>query len=379
MKFKILIQFLFITPFLSAQTFTQFTQSTPLEAVWYSSVAFSDVDGDGDEDLLITGQNNSQEGISKLYINDGAGNFSELMGNSFDGVELGSVAFSDLDGDGDEDLLITGQNNSDERISKLYINDGAGNFSELMGTPFDGVMDSSVAFSDVDGDGDKDVLITGLNNSAKIISKLYTNDGAGNFSEMTGSSFEGAWAGSLAFSDVDGDDDEDVLITGQNNSGALTSKLYTNDGAGNFSEVMDSPFDAVGLSSVAFSDIDGDGDKDVLITGESTSFERISKLYTNNGIVSSTDNLSIKFNLDFRPYPNPTRLNDLYISYNSAENELVMLKVYDLNGRLLSQQKEFAVIGEKTFSVDIASLVQGTYLIELGNGKRRGVVKFIVQ
>jgi predicted nucleotidyltransferase len=90
-----------------------------------------------------------------------------------------------------------------------------GSFSEVTGTPFEGVAISSIAFADVDGDNDQDVLITGLNNSFRI-SKLYTNDGMGNFSEMTGTPFEGVADGSIAFADVDGDNDQDVLITGQN-------------------------------------------------------------------------------------------------------------------------------------------------------------------
>nr|MBC8265618.1 FG-GAP repeat protein [Flavobacteriales bacterium] len=42
------------------------------------------------------------------------------------------------------------------------------------GTPFDGVYWSSIAFADVDGDGDQDVLITGQSNNGNI-SKLYLN------------------------------------------------------------------------------------------------------------------------------------------------------------------------------------------------------------
>ena len=103
------------------------------------------------------------------------GNFTEMAGTPFDGVGSSSIAFSDVDGDGDNDVLITGENNSPEGISKLYTNDGMGNFTEMVGTPFDGVGISSIAFSDVDGDGDADVLITGVNNSFERTSKLYTN------------------------------------------------------------------------------------------------------------------------------------------------------------------------------------------------------------
>ena len=85
-------------------------------------MAFSDVDNDGDEDVLITGKP-ERERIAKLYNNDG-GVFTEVSDTPFDGVWYSSVAFSDVDNDGDDDLLITGQNNNSlERIAKLYINE----------------------------------------------------------------------------------------------------------------------------------------------------------------------------------------------------------------------------------------------------------------
>ena len=101
----------------------------------------------------------------------------------FAGVAEGSIAFADIDGDNDLDVLITGRDSSGTIISKLYTNDGLGNFTEMMGTPFEGVVLSSIGFADVDGDNDQDVLITGTSSSG-VISKLYTNDGMGNFTEM---------------------------------------------------------------------------------------------------------------------------------------------------------------------------------------------------
>ena len=46
-------------------------------------------------------------------------------------------------------------------IAKLYLNDGTGNFTEETGTPFEGVGDGSIAFSDVNGGCNSDVLIIG--------------------------------------------------------------------------------------------------------------------------------------------------------------------------------------------------------------------------
>jgi len=350
---------------------------TPFEAVNNSSIAFADVDGDGDSDVLITGAIGFTSEISKLYINDGSGNFTELMPPPFDGVTNSSIAFSDVDGDGDSDVLITGLSNF-ERISKLYTNDGSGSFTEVMGTPFDGVFNSSVAFADVDGDMDNDVLITGQVNSIGRISKLYTNDGSGNFTQVFGTPFDPVGIGSIAFVDVDGDEDSDVLITGENNSFGRISKLYTNNGLGNFNEVMETPFDPVLESSVAFEDIDGDGDSDVLITGQNISLEPISKLYINESLITSTNELTNKFSLNFIAYPNPITSNSVYLNYDTPENGEITIRLYDLNGILLRQQKEPTVIGQQTFEVNIESMAPGSYFIELNKGKERGIRKFII-
>src|SRR6056297_2248861 len=357
--------------------FTERT-GTPFEGVEGSSIAFSDVNGDGYEDVLITGVNKFGLQIAKLYTNDGTGNFTEITDTPLKGVGFGSVAFSDVNGDGYEDVLITGVDSSGLQTAKLYTNDGMGNFTEITGTPFNGVSEGSIAFSDVNGDGHEDVLITGRQGFILPIAKLYTNDGMGNFTEMTDTPFNGVWLSSIAFSDVNGDGHEDVLITGFSNSGPI-AKLYTNDGMGIFTEITGTPFEGVGESSIAFADINGNGREDVLITGNNSSDSRIAKLYINEGTVSSTDDLIIGVNLDFTPYPNPTRSNILNVSFNSAENGFANLLIYDLNGRLMSQQKESIIRGQQILSVNITSLSPGSYFIQMENGIRTGVAKFVVQ
>jgi hypothetical protein len=132
------------------------------------------VDGDGDQDVLITGQNSSSQRIAELYTNNGSEGYSLVSETPFDGVWLSSIAFADVDGDDDQDVMITGQNSSFQRIAKLYTNNGSEGYSLVNATPFDGVDSGSIAFADVDGDSDQDVLIIGRNSSL-LISKLYRN------------------------------------------------------------------------------------------------------------------------------------------------------------------------------------------------------------
>ncbi len=311
---------------------------TPFEGVYRGSIAFSDIDNDGDEDVLITGQNSLNQYIAKLYTNDGTGVFTEVIGTPFDGVLFSSIAFSDIDNDGDQDVLITGQNSSVQRIAKLYTNDGTGVFTEVIGTPFDGVYSSSIAFSDIDNDGYEDVLITGYNISGQTIAKLYTNDGTGFFTEVIGTPFEGIYSGSIAFSDIDDDGGQDVLITGYNNSYQRIAKLYTNDGTGVFTEVIGTPFDSVLYSSIAFSDIDNDGDEDLLITGENNSGQRIAKLYTNDGTGAFTEVIGTPFDgvyvssIAFSDIDNDGDEDVLITGFNSLSQYIAKLYTNDGTG-----------------------------------------------
>ncbi|MBK6950579.1 MAG: VCBS repeat-containing protein [Crocinitomicaceae bacterium] len=89
----------------------------PVNLVEFDYVAqgaseFSDVDGDGDIDLIISGSTSyvgPLNTITRLYLNDGVGNFILDNSATFTGVRLGTVDFIDVDGDSDDDLLITGQ------------------------------------------------------------------------------------------------------------------------------------------------------------------------------------------------------------------------------------------------------------------------------
>ncbi|RMF23249.1 MAG: VCBS repeat-containing protein, partial [Bacteroidetes bacterium] len=197
MKTQLLLLLLGANQLLTAQIrFTEVTTPWNFTGSYYGSVAFADIDNDGDQDLLITGFDGSIQPMTKLYTND-QGEFSEVSDTPFEGVAYSSVAFADVDDDGDQDLLITGENSASQRIAKLYTNE-AGVFPELSDTPFEGVAHGSVAFADVDDDGDQDLLITGENSASQRIAKLYNNE-AGAFSEVNDTPFEGVAHGSVAF------------------------------------------------------------------------------------------------------------------------------------------------------------------------------------
>ena len=250
----------------------------------HGACAMADIDNDGDLDLLITGPDGDlTNDKTTLYSNDGLGNFTEIAETGLSILtDGGSIAFADTDGDGDQDLLLTGRNSS-TYYAHFYLNDGSGNFTPDTTQPFEPSVGGNLDFADIDNDGDMDLFMTGFLAGNTRFSKLYQNDGTGNFSEITSTPFlDIGGTSSSAFFDMDNDNDLDLILTGKNNNNEKKTTLYENDGAGNFSLVNNTPFENVFNGGVAVADTDNDGDIDVLINGEGT-IGGFCQLYLNDG------------------------------------------------------------------------------------------------
>jgi hypothetical protein len=110
-----------------------------------------------------------------------------------------------------------------------------------------------------------------------------------------------------------------------------------------------------------------------------SSDEKITKLFINEGVVSTEDELRIGINLDFMLHPNPSTSSQLFIDYMGTEIGLATINLYSINGMLIKQQKEFTAAGQQFLPIDITTLSKGNYLIELEIGEKRGIAKFVVQ
>jgi uncharacterized protein (AIM24 family) len=240
------------------------------------SVFATDLDGDGDTDVLSA--SNYDDEIA-WYENDGASPPSfapHVITNTADGAT--SVFATDVDGDGDADVLSASY--SDGKIA-WYENDGASppSFTEhvITATPWGGAR--SVHATDVDGDGDTDVLSASSYSYWSSEIAWYENDGASppSFTKhVIPTSVVGA--NSIFAADVDGDGDEDVLTAASycdayyyyyyGDECENEIAWYENDGASppSFSARVISTGPR-GANSVYATDVDGDGDVDVLAAG----------------------------------------------------------------------------------------------------------------
>lgn len=262
-----------------------------IQGALFGDLDFADVDGDGDQDLFVSGRVEGWMSVDSthLYLNDGVGGFTEMLGTPFPHVQSSQNAFADVDNDGDLDLMLTGLGDFPAVHADLFINDGSGVFSLQEDSPFEPAVDAEILFSDVDGDGDLDLFLAGTDTDNEALAVLYLNNGQGLYAESSAEFTEVAFTSS-AFLDIDGDGDQDLLRLLSTDEGEV-AELYLNDGSGVFSPTTTN---ITGRTSGALctGDIDADGDVDVLVTG---AFEGASstELYLNDGsgeMVSFSEN-----------------------------------------------------------------------------------------
>ena len=260
----------------NAQIFTELTNSS-FEKADQSFAKIVDIDNDGDSDIVLSAYNyiNDPFEFTKIYLNNGLGIFTESMNQPFSDI-LGHFSLFDIDNDGDLDMI---------HIATIYINDGSGNFTESTQTIFSDYTDWTVSsnFGDFDNDGDLDLIIAGYDGDfdSRII-KLYLNDGAGSFTEVSGMPFVAVSAASIVVVDYNNDSLLDIVISGSDGANN-TLRFYKNNGNLSFTRFNFNASDTnLTGGALVFADIDNDNDYDFIITGEN-SVGGHSKLYKNTG------------------------------------------------------------------------------------------------
>ena len=127
--------------------------------------AFADFDDDGDQDVIISAAKDDGVAYTELYLNDGAANFTLFAENDiFPDLSLGSNLTADLDADGDLDIILTGTADGGLGsevgiITNIFENQGDLNF--VLADSLTGAYVARTVLGDVNGDGKEDLFVTG--------------------------------------------------------------------------------------------------------------------------------------------------------------------------------------------------------------------------
>lgn len=246
-------------------------------------VNFADINNDGWLDAFVC----HDDGVSRIFGNDGAGNlaYQPLWMNlatvpaSDNSGNYGSV-WSDIDNDGDLDLYIAhcrqGVDDPTDptRINQLFLNDGNGTYTQDVTNASGlriGAQSWTADFGDIDNDGDFDCFIT----NHDVSSQLLENDGFGHFTDISVSSgiFNNVTGTPIQgiFRDFDNDGWVDILVAGSDHA------LFHNNGNKTFAKLTN-PFDNNEMESFAVGDLNNDGFQDI--------YGGYAKLFTNPSTIS---------------------------------------------------------------------------------------------
>jgi hypothetical protein len=237
-----------------------------------ADIVVSDLDGDNHLDIISASEHDDK---IAWYKNDGLGNFGpqQLISTSADGAY--SVFVADMDGDGDQDVLSASYN--DDKVAWYENTDGLGSYGpqQVISNIADGAR--SVYAADLDNDGDMDVISASYNDDKLA---WYENDGNANpnfGSEIIiSTSLDGAF--NVIVADLNGDNHQDVVCAAWRGHKVV---WFQNDGSASFPTGEQLISDAISYPRNIFaSDLDNDGDQDVLCASEGDS--KIS-WFTNNG------------------------------------------------------------------------------------------------
>ncbi|MEM8930778.1 MAG: FG-GAP-like repeat-containing protein, partial [Acidobacteriota bacterium] len=231
-------------------------------ATGVQGIAVADMDRDGDLDVIGAVDSTTDE---LQYWKDTSGDGSTWSAaNTLGTVSAGrGVTVADIDGDGDLDAIAAASSTEDFFWFENDGSDSSWTRTEIV----DGVAAyagaSGVAAADIDGDGDVDVLGTATTFNDVLFFENTMGDGSAWSAVTIDADFSGALG--VAAGDIDGDGDLDAVAAASTGDDISWWSNTAGDGSA-WAETAIATNSAAGVNQVAITDLDGDGDADVIAT-----------------------------------------------------------------------------------------------------------------
>ena len=286
-----------------------------------------DLDKDGDLDLVFAGGKGFEAGndpsgqmiqrdweTAGSFLNNGKGIFSyvatypqtgDISPSGLTKANRCAGFVADLNGDGILDAALSGQSNrgplanpgipETQRnplpFAETYRGDGIGSFVKFGTSGLPALIDGGLWLGDVNSDGRVDAGVLGNTgspgdpNGGRVLG-IWLGMGDGSFAkDESQTQLRAVMSGGGAFGDLDGDGDLDMVVSGNDNDRSL--RIYENqkglfvpkyldkakDGVGTNTANGNGSSDASNECDVIISDLDGDGDQDVVVNGRGGSLQ----------------------------------------------------------------------------------------------------------
>ena len=238
-------------------------QAAGLPQVVHGAVDAADFDGDGLDDIVISGFGANGQPLAGIWLQQRDGSFRKSAAQ-VPALAEGSVHFGDFDRDGKTDLLLTGRDA--QGVERTFILKNINGSLHEIKTNLPGVKHGIGLWHDMNKDGQPDILLSGQTKSG-LITRIYINVN-GSFRE-SGQSFIGLKYSTATWADFNRDGYPDFFISGETRGGTPFSGYFLGSVSGRFTEGNKAGIRQLMHGSVDAADYNGDGWPDVVITGES--------------------------------------------------------------------------------------------------------------
>ena len=251
--------------------------------LYADSVAVADL-GNGKLDIVvgncgfpkITTCDMASQGNVAVLLGNGDGTFQTAKTYSL-GTNIGaaSLALADLTGNGKLDLIVAIGSTTGSSVGVLLGN-GDGTFQPVTTFSSGGFTALSVAVADVNGDNKPDLVVANwCTDNTCVASSVGVLFGNGDGTFQTAKTYDsgGFLANSVAIADVNGDGKPDVVVGNGNTSTTVPAGdlgVLLGNGDGTFQTAVPYSRGGDGATSVAISDVNGDGKPDLVVANCAT-------------------------------------------------------------------------------------------------------------
>jgi len=272
-------------------------------------IVVADVNGDGNPDLVVSHESLGapQEDLIGVLLGKGDGTFQTAVSYGSGGWRAWGLAAADVNADGKLDLVTANFCSPSGCVGNglvgVLLGNGDGTFRTAVTYDPGGILSTSIAVGDVNGDNKPDLLVAnGCGNSdcnSGTITVLLGN-GDGTFQPTTAYGSGGYGPVSVAVADVNGDGKPDLMLVNECNgtqSGCPGSEvgLLLGNGDGTFQPVVnyssggsDGTYGSL-ADSLVVADVNGDGRPDMVVANAGLSGDgSVGVLLNNTGALNPT-------------------------------------------------------------------------------------------